>query len=78
MCQYISYLKIETQLLHCCEGMFTAPLASNRSPTVAWRELHRKHCYIVACWNVFTEPLPGNASQYLFLNSRNKAILIFK
>jgi hypothetical protein len=31
----------KTQLLHCCEGMLTAPLPNNRSPTVAWLGPHR-------------------------------------
>jgi hypothetical protein len=38
-------------------------IAYTRCSIVAWRKLHTKHGfpYIIACWEVFSEPLPGNA-----------------
>jgi hypothetical protein len=64
----------KAQPLHSCKGMFTLPLPSNRNPIFAWRGPHRKQCHIIAFWNVFTEPLPGNASQYGLLQQRRPRI----
>jgi hypothetical protein len=49
---------------YCKNSYVTLQLVrENTVPTVTWCRPHRKHIFpfIAACWEVFTEPLPGNA-----------------
>jgi hypothetical protein len=48
---YGIHIWVKYHILCCCEGIITAPLPSNRSPTVP------RVCF---CGNVFSDPMPSN------------------